>query len=37
MIKNGDYMNINNYRFGKLLREIRQKTNSLKKNLRIFP
>ena len=25
MIKNGDYMNINNYRFGKLLREIRQK------------
>ena len=25
MIKNGDYMNINNYRFGKILREIRQK------------
>lgn len=25
MIKNGGYMNINNYRFGKLLREIRQK------------
>ena len=25
MIKNGDYMNINNYRLGKILREIRQK------------
>ena len=33
MIKNGDYMNINNYRFGKLVKEIRQKNNLTQEEL----